>query len=126
MSFGNPLGFLALAGIPAVLFIHLLQVRSRRVQVTTLFLLEPRAFEREGGRKIERLRTSLLLWLQLLAVVAATWLLVETRWFQEDTTLRGVLVVPRAAGAPHGARAAGPAGRSSAPLSVALRGRRAL
>ncbi len=93
MSFGNPLGFLALAGIPAVLFIHLLQVRSRRVRVTTLFLLEPRAFEREGGRKIERLRTSLLLWLQLLAVVAATWLLVEPRWLREDTTLRVVLVV---------------------------------
>ncbi len=93
MSFGNPLGFLALMGIPAVLFIHLLQVRSRRVRITTLFLLEPRAFEREGGRKIERLRTSLLLWLQLLAVVAATWLLVEPRWLREDSTLRVVLVV---------------------------------
>ncbi len=93
MSFGNPLGFLALAGIPAVLFIHLLQVRSRLVRVTTLFLLEPRAFERESGRKIERLRTPLLLWLQLLAVVAATWLLVEPRWLREDTTLRVVLVV---------------------------------
>ena len=93
MSFGNPLGFLALAGIPAVLFIHLLQVRSRLVRVTTLFLLEPRAFEREGGRKIERLRAPLLLWLQLLAVVAATWLLVEPRWLREDTTLRVVLVV---------------------------------
>ena len=93
MSFGNPLGFLALAGVPAVLFIHLLQVRSRLVRVTTLFLLEPRMFEREGGRKIERLRTSLLLWLQLLAVFAATWLLVEPRWLREDTTLRVVLVV---------------------------------
>ena len=93
MSFGNPLGFLALAGIPAVLFIHLLQVRSRRVRVTTLFLLEPRVFERDGGRKINRLRTSPLLWLQLLAVVASTWLLVEPRWLREDTTLRVVLVV---------------------------------
>ena len=93
MSFGNPLGFLALAGVPAVLFIHLLQVRSRLVRVTTLFLLEPRVFEREGGRKIERLRTSPLLWLQLLAVFAATWLLVEPRWLREDTTLRVVLVV---------------------------------
>ena len=93
MSFGNPLGFLTLVGIPAVLLIHLLQVRSRLVRVTTLFLLEPRMFEREGGRKIERLRTSLLLWLQLLAVLAATWLLVEPRWLREDTTLRVVLVV---------------------------------
>lgn len=97
MSFGNPLGFLALAGIPAVLLIHLLQVRSRRVRVTTLFLLEPRVFERDGGRKIERLRTSLLLWLQLLAVIAATWLLVEPRWLREDTTGRVVLVVDASA-----------------------------
>ena len=97
MIFGNPLGFLALAGILAVLFIHLLQVRSRRVGVTTLFLLELRVFERDGGRKIERLRTSPLLWLQLLTVVAATWLLVEPRWLREDTTLRVVLVVDASA-----------------------------
>lgn len=93
MSFASPLGFLALAGIPVVVLIHLLQVRSRKVRVSTLFLLEPRAFEREGGRKIERLRASPLLWLQLLAVVAATWLLVEPRWLREDTTLSVVLVV---------------------------------
>ena len=93
MSFGNPLGFLALAGIPIVLLIHLLQVRSRLVRVSTLFLLDSRAFEREGGRKLEQLRSSPLLWLQLLAVLGATWLLVEPRWLREDTTLSVVLVV---------------------------------
>lgn len=93
MSFGNPLGFLALLGIPAVVLIHLLQVRSRRVRVSTLFLLEPGSFERRAGRKLDRLRTSRLLWLQLIAVVAATWLLIEPRWLREDTTLEVVLVV---------------------------------
>ena len=93
MSFGNPVGFLALAGIPVVLLIHLLQVRSRRVAISTLFLLEPRAFERSGGRKLDRLRNSPLLWLQILAVLLATWLLVEPRWLREDSTERVVIVV---------------------------------
>ena len=93
MSFGNPLGWLALLGIPAVVFIHLLQVRSRRVRVSTLFLLDPSGFERKGGRKLDRLRRSPLLWIQLVSVLVATWLLVEPRWLREDTTLNVVLVV---------------------------------
>ncbi len=97
MSFGNPFGFFALVGIPAVVFIHLLQVRSRRVRVSTLFLLDPSAFEREAGRKLDRLRTSRLLWLQLASVLVATWLLVEPRWLREDTTLSVVLVVDASA-----------------------------
>jgi hypothetical protein len=93
VSFGNPLGWVALFGIPAVVLIHLLRVRSRRVRVSTLFLLEPGAVTREGGRKLESLRSSPLLWLQIVAVVAATWLLVEPRWLREDSTLNVVLVV---------------------------------
>ncbi len=35
----NPWGFLALLGIPIVVYIHMLQRRSKRIPVSTLFLL---------------------------------------------------------------------------------------
>ncbi len=93
MSFGNPLGLLALLGVPAVLAIHLLRVRARRVLATTLFLLPPSEVVTEGGRRLERLRSTPLLWLQLAAVLLLTWILVEPRWLREDSTRRVVLVV---------------------------------
>ena len=59
LSFGNPLGFLALLGIPAVLAIHFLQRRSRQAVVSTLFLLQQLQRESEGGSRFERLRPSI-------------------------------------------------------------------
>ena len=37
LSFGNPLGFIALLGIPTVIAIHFLQRRSKQALVSTLF-----------------------------------------------------------------------------------------
>ncbi len=93
MSLGNPLGLLALLGLPAVVAIHLLRVRARLVPATTLFLLPASAVVSEGGRRFERLRSTPLLWVQLAAVVLLTWILVEPRWLREDSTRRIVLVV---------------------------------
>lgn len=93
MSFGNPLGLLALLGFGAVLLIHLLRVRARKLRASTLFLLETRTAANRGGRRFERLRSEPLLWVQLLVVALVTWLLVEPQWLREDSTLRVVVVV---------------------------------
>ena len=93
LSFGNPLGFLALLGVPAVVAIHFLQRRSRRAVVSTLFLLQQLQRESEGGNRLERLRPSIPLWLQLLAVLILTWLLAEPRWMEKNSVQQIVAVL---------------------------------
>lgn len=85
VHFSNPAALYALLALPVILLIHFLQERSRRVRVSTLFLLEHAAPVSVGGARIERLRNSLPLWLQLLAALIVTWLLAEPRWTREDS-----------------------------------------
>lgn len=93
ITFANPLGFLALLAIPAILVIHFLQRESRRLEVSTLFLLENLAPESSEGRRFERLRHSIPLWMQLLAAILAAWLLAQPRWLRRDSVQRVVLVL---------------------------------
>jgi hypothetical protein len=85
LHFSNPSALYALLALPAILLIHFLQERSRRVRVSTLFLLEHAAPVSIGGARFERLRNSLPLWLQLLAALIVTWLLAEPRWTRQDS-----------------------------------------
>jgi hypothetical protein len=89
----NPAGLWALLAIPAVLLIHFLQERSRRVRVSTLFLLERVKPESVGGARFERLRHSVPLWLQLIAAVLLAWMLSEPRWIREDSRQTIVVVL---------------------------------
>ncbi|RBP37682.1 aerotolerance regulator-like protein [Roseimicrobium gellanilyticum] len=81
----NPAGLWALLAVPAILVIHFLQEKSRRVRVSTLFLLERVKPESVGGMRFERLRNSVPLWLQLLAALLLAWVLVEPRWIRQDS-----------------------------------------
>lgn len=97
VTLANTLGLWALLGIPAVVAIHFLQRRSRRVTVTTLFLLRQMRRESETGNRLERLRSSIPLWLQLLMVLILTWLLVQPRWLKEDAVRRVAVVLDSSA-----------------------------
>jgi len=81
----NPWGLLALVALPAIVAIHLLQRRSRRVVTSTLFLLDPLAPESLAGRRIERLRNSLPLWLQLLAALLLAVALSQPRILRRES-----------------------------------------
>ena len=95
--FANPLGFLALLGIPAILLIHLLQRQPQKFPISTLFMLD--AIDRQSlkGRKLERLRSSVPLWLQLLSVLVLTWLLIQPRWTRENQVQQIVIVIDSSA-----------------------------
>ncbi len=93
----NPLGLLALLGIPVVLFIHFLQRESRRLPVSTLFLLDHLQRQSVKGDRFDRLRQSLPLWLQLLGVVILTWLLIQPRWTSSRSVHRVVIVLDSSA-----------------------------
>jgi len=75
----NPWGLAALAAVPALLLIHALRQRSRRIRTSTMFLLEHAGPPPEGGLRFERLRRSVPLALQMLAAVTIAWLLAEPR-----------------------------------------------
>ncbi len=96
-AFGNPLGLLALLGIPAVLAIHFLQRKAKELPVSTLFLLEHTRREAVGGRRIERLVPSIPLWMQLLAVLILAWFLSEPRYPREGSVQRIAVVVDSSA-----------------------------
>jgi hypothetical protein len=95
--FGNPAGFWALLGLPAILAIHFLQQRARLVRTSTWFLIERLAPDSARGRTWDRLRSSRTLWFQLLAVLIASWILVEPRWVRAESAQTVVLVLDASA-----------------------------
>jgi hypothetical protein len=93
VTFGNLAGAWALAGLLAVLAIHFLQRRTRRVAATTLFLLDPLRPRIHEGTRFERLRSSASLWLQMAAVLVLAWLLLAPRFLLAESVQRIVVVL---------------------------------
>ena len=91
-TLANPLGLLALLGIPAVLAIHFLQRKAVELPVSTLFLLERTHRDAASGRRLERIIPSIPLWMQLLAVLLLAWFLAEPR-FQKSGSVQRVAIV---------------------------------
>jgi hypothetical protein len=96
-AFANPLGLLALLGIPIVLAIHFLQRKARELPVSTLFLLDHTRREAAGGRKFERIIPSIPLWMQLLAVLLLAWFLAEPRYRKSGSIQRVAVVMDSSA-----------------------------
>lgn len=90
---GNPVGWWALAALGGVLLIHLLQQQAKRVEISTLFLLDSAAPNPMEGRALERLRHSIPLWLQLIAVLLITWMLLAPSWIRPESVQRVVVVL---------------------------------
>ncbi len=93
LSFANPAAAWALLGIPVVLAIHFLQSRSRRVEISTLFLLDLLPEETRSGAVFTRLRNGLQLWLQLLAVLLLSLLLARPMWLRAESLQNVALVI---------------------------------
>jgi hypothetical protein len=92
INLANPLGLLALLGIPAVLAIHFLQRKAIELPVSTLFLLDRTHRDAASGRRLERIIPSIPLWMQLLAVLLLAWFLAEPR-FQKSGSVQRIAIV---------------------------------
>ena len=95
--FANPAGLWVLLGVPAILAIHFLQQRARVVRTSTWFLIEKLAPDSARGRTWDRLRSSRQLWLQLLSVILAAWVLAEPRWIRAESAQTVVIVLDASA-----------------------------
>src|SRR6185503_10440225 len=95
--FANPAGLWALLGLPAILAIHFLQQRARVARTSTWFLIEKLAPDSARGRTWDRLRSSRTLWLQLLAVLLAAWVLGDPRWIRAESAQTVVIVLDASA-----------------------------
>lgn len=93
----NPWGLLALAGLPVILAIHLLRRQSREVRASTLFLLEKIPTSKEGGRRLQNLRQTLPLWLQLAAVCVLALMLAQPRWIDQASQAKVAIVMDSSA-----------------------------
>jgi hypothetical protein len=93
MTFANPAGVWAFAALVAVIVIHLLQRRRRRVIVSTLFLLEKQPAGTAGGRRLERLRRSASLFLQLAAAALLAFVLMLPLRLVEESRQHAVVVL---------------------------------
>ena len=65
--------------------------------MSTLFLLKQTQRESTSGRRFDRLVSSIPLWLQILAVLLATWLLVQPRYVKAKSTQRIAIVLDSSA-----------------------------
>ena len=97
LTLANPLGLLALLGIPAVLAIHFLQRKAVQLPVSTLFLLERTQRDAATGRKFDRIISSVPLWMQLIAVLLLAWFLSEPRYQKSASVQRIALVMDSSA-----------------------------
>ena len=77
MSLLAPLGLIALLAVPAILLLYFLKVRRPEVRVATLMFWRPFVADRQANAPWQRLRRSLLLFLQLLAAAALALALVR-------------------------------------------------
>jgi len=77
--------------------IHFLQRRAKVEMVSTLFLLKQTQRESTSGRRFDRLVNSVPLWLQIFAVLLATWLLVQPRYVKAKSTQRIAIVLDSSA-----------------------------
>ena len=96
-SLANPYGLLALLGVPAVLAIHFLQRKATELPVSTLFLLERTHRDAASGRRLDRIISSVPLWMQLLAVLLLAWFLSEPRLQRTGSVQRIAVVVDSSA-----------------------------
>ena len=93
MIFGAPAGMWALVALGAVLAIHLLRRRPRQQSITTLFLLDSAVLASPGGRRLDRVRHSVSLWLQLAAVALLAFLLMSPRQVRQETVQKVAIVL---------------------------------
>lgn len=92
LTLSNPLGLLALLGVPLVIAFHFLQRKRLRFLTSTIFLVPQRQLQEKKGTRFQFWRNSLTFWLQILAVLLVAWLMAKPRWVASDWRQQVILI----------------------------------
>jgi hypothetical protein len=93
MIIGEPWGLLALAGLPALVALHLWRARHAPRPTSALFLWPDDRRVLASGRRRAPLVLRGSFWLEVLAVLAATWWLADIHWSQRAPARHVVVVL---------------------------------
>lgn len=69
MGFFNPLGFLALLGIPAILIMYMLKEKHKEVKVSSTMLWQKAVLSTLSKKPWQKLRNNILMIIQIIAVI---------------------------------------------------------
>lgn len=92
LSFLTPWAFLGLIGIPLLIGIYWLRTRSRPVVISSLLLWQNPTEVKTGGLRFEALRTPLLFFLELLAILFLV-LAAANPWLQTSLGSRSLVLI---------------------------------
>lgn len=93
MGFLNPWGFLFALSIPIIVLLYLLKQRYQEVEVSSTYLWEKAIEDMQISSPWQRLKRSLLLILQLAAVVLLTLALARPFFLQEGTSSEYIIIL---------------------------------
>ncbi len=93
MILGEPLGLIALAGLPAVLALHLWRARHAPLPVSALFLWPADRRVLASGRRRAPIVLRPSFWLEILAVLALTWWLADVHWSPRQSARHLIIVL---------------------------------
>ena len=93
----NPLGLWALSALPVLVAIHFFRRQARRVQVSTLFLIQEPERVTQKGARWTKFEQSLPFWLQCFIVLLAVLWISEPQIVAENQRIRVALVMDTSA-----------------------------
>jgi hypothetical protein len=93
VGFKNPLGLLALLGIPIIILLYMLRPKNNPIKIPSLYLWEQARIEIESAAKFHKLKTSILMYLQIVAVILIALLLAGLFIFSNKGAKDVVIVI---------------------------------
>jgi len=93
MGFISPMGLLALLGMPLIILLYMLRPKNKPTIIASVYLWQSVLSELESASKIQKLRSSILMFLQLLVVLIMGLLLAGLYYITDVTTEHSIIII---------------------------------
>lgn len=93
MGLLTPLNLLALLGVPIIFILYMLRPKNTPVKIPSIYLWKQVEKELESASRIQKLRSSILMFLQILAVILIALLLAGIYYLTQVTTEHSIIII---------------------------------